>query len=104
LNKAFIIKLRNKPTLESLRVQDRTITVRSDFCEQVNLLKKLRWAWEWTNDAFEVRREKFILLPPRASNINFSNSGVDDLYGVTALEGGAVAFDERFRVKSWGVK
>jgi hypothetical protein len=100
LNKDFIIKLSNTPTLEALRVQDRTITGRSDFCERVNLLKTLRRDWAWTNDAFEVKREKFILLPPRASKINFSNGGVDDLYGVTALDGGAVAFDEHFGVNS----
>jgi hypothetical protein len=70
----------------------------------VNLLKTLRQAWAWTNDAFEARREKFILLLLWASKRDFSNSGVDDLHGVATLEGGTVAFYERFGVKSRGVK
>jgi hypothetical protein len=85
----------NKPSLEALIVQNRTITGRYDFCERVNLLKALRRAWAWTNDAFEMIRDKLILLPPREIN---------DLYGVAALEGGAGMFDERFGVKSRGVK
>jgi hypothetical protein len=93
LNEDFIIKLGNKPTLEALRVQNRAITARSDICERVDLLKALRRTWAWTNDAFEVGREKFILLPPRASKRNFSNSSVVNVYGVTALKGCSVAFD-----------
>jgi hypothetical protein len=85
-------------------VQDRTINCGSDFCERVNLLKTLRRAWAWTNDAFEMRRENFIFLPPRTCKRNFSNGGVDDLYGIAALEGSAVVFDESFGVKSGGMK
>jgi hypothetical protein len=43
---------------------------------------------------FEVGREKFILLPSRASKRNFSNIGVDDLYGIAALEEGTVVWRE----------
>jgi hypothetical protein len=92
-NEDFVIEFGNEPTLEALGMQDRSITGRSELCGLVNLLKALQRAWEWTNDAFEVRRDKFILLPPWAIKINFSSNGVDDIYGVTALQGCTVAFD-----------
>jgi hypothetical protein len=104
LNKDFIIEFGNEPTLEALGMQDRSITGRSDLCERLNLFKALRRAWAWTNDAFEVGRKKFILLPPRESKRNFPSNSVNDIYGVTPLQGCTVAFDRRFGVKIRGVK
>jgi hypothetical protein len=74
-------------------MQDRSITGISDFCERVNLLKALQRAWAWTNDAFEVGREKFIFLPPLESKRNSPTNSVNDLYGVIELQGCTVVFD-----------
>jgi hypothetical protein len=93
LNEDFVIEFVNEPTLEALVMQDISITGISDLFERVIFLKALRRAWAWTNDAFEVGREKFIFLPPRASKRNLPSNSVNDLYGVIALQGCTVAFD-----------
>jgi hypothetical protein len=104
LNYYLIVKLGNEPNLKAMRMKDRTITGRSDSCEQADLLKTLRGAWEWTNNAFEMSGKKFVLLSPRTWKLNLLYDGVDDFYGVVALKGGAVAFYELFGMKSGGVK
>jgi hypothetical protein len=92
-NEDFIIEFDNDPTLEALGMQARSITGRSDLCERVNLLKALRRAWAWTNDAFDVGRENLIFLPPQASKRNFTSKSMNDIYDITALQGYTVAFD-----------